>query len=39
MPNNGDLLDLIGDWGSDEATIERILVENPAELFGFPPRS
>ena len=29
------LLDLLADWAPDEKTRRRILVENPAELFGF----
>jgi len=37
MPNDGDLLDLLDDWVDDESTLERILVDNPTELFGFPP--
>ncbi len=31
MPNDGDLLDLMLDWVPDEATRNRILVDNPAE--------
>jgi D-galactarolactone isomerase len=34
-PNNGALLELLADWAPDEAQRRRILVENPAELFGF----
>ncbi|MDJ0386630.1 amidohydrolase family protein [Roseomonas sp. E05] len=37
MPNVGDLLDLLADWAPDEATRHRVLVENPARLYGFPP--
>ncbi len=37
MPNDGDLLDLMLDWVPDEATRNRILVDNPARLFGFGP--
>jgi D-galactarolactone isomerase len=33
------LLNLLLHWAADEATRRRILVDNPAELFGFPPRS
>ncbi|MXP66071.1 GntR family transcriptional regulator [Roseomonas sp. M0104] len=36
MPNVGDLLDLLADWAPDEAVRHRILVENPARLYGFP---
>lgn len=35
MPNDGDLLDLLLDWAPDEALRKKILVDNPAELFGF----
>lgn len=35
MPNTTDLFDLLLDWVPDEKTRERILVENPAQLFGF----
>jgi predicted TIM-barrel fold metal-dependent hydrolase len=36
MPNDGDLVDLIPSWVPDEAARHRMLVENPAELYGFP---
>ncbi|MCZ6604002.1 MAG: amidohydrolase family protein [Alphaproteobacteria bacterium] len=35
MPNDGYLLDQLVDWGFDDALRARILVENPAELYGF----
>jgi 2-pyrone-4,6-dicarboxylate lactonase len=35
MPNDGDLLDLLCDWVPDAATLKRILVTNPAQLYGF----
>lgn len=35
MPDDGELLDLLGDWAPDEAARQRILVGNPAELYGF----
>jgi len=35
MPNTTDLLDLLADWVPDEATRNRILVDNPAALYGF----
>ncbi len=35
MPSNPDLMDLLLDWVPDEATRERILVHNPAQLYGF----
>ncbi|MCX7780100.1 MAG: amidohydrolase family protein [Negativicutes bacterium] len=34
-PNDAILLDLLADWIPDEATIHRILVDNPAKLYGF----
>jgi predicted TIM-barrel fold metal-dependent hydrolase len=37
MPNDIGLLDMMLDWVPDEATRRMILVDNPAELFGFPP--
>jgi predicted TIM-barrel fold metal-dependent hydrolase len=35
MPNDGDLLDLLADWVPDDALRRRILVDNPARLYGF----
>jgi len=35
-PDDADLLDTLADWTDDEATIRRILVDNPVALFGFP---
>lgn len=35
MPNDGDLCDLLAGWIPDEAARERILVHNPAALYGF----
>ena len=34
MPNDGDLLDLLADWAPDAADRQRILVDNPAHLYG-----
>jgi len=34
-PDEADLLDLLLDWVDDEETRARILVDNPAELYGF----
>ena len=36
MPNDADLLDLMLRWVPDERLQHRIMVDNPAELFGFP---
>jgi predicted TIM-barrel fold metal-dependent hydrolase len=35
MPNDGDLTDLIAEWLPDAALRERVLVTNPAALYGF----
>jgi predicted TIM-barrel fold metal-dependent hydrolase len=35
MPNDGDLVDLIPSMMPDAATQKRILVDNPARLYGF----
>lgn len=34
-PNDGDLLDLLAEFAPDEETRRRILIDNPAELYGF----
>jgi D-galactarolactone isomerase len=34
-PDDADLLDLLLDWAPDEKTRRKILVDNPAELYGF----
>jgi len=34
-PDEADLLDLLFDWAPDEATRRKILVDNPAALYGF----
>jgi predicted TIM-barrel fold metal-dependent hydrolase len=36
-PNEGDLLDLLAEIAPDESLRKRILVDNPARLFGFDP--
>ena len=36
MPDAGHLLDLFYEWTPDAATRHRILVDNPARLYGFP---
>ncbi len=35
MPNDGDLCDLLASWVPDEAARRRVLVDNPARLYGF----
>jgi predicted TIM-barrel fold metal-dependent hydrolase len=37
MPDDGELLDQLGSWVDDAATLRRILVDNPARLYGFSP--
>jgi predicted TIM-barrel fold metal-dependent hydrolase len=35
MPNDGDLCDLLAEWIPEEGARERVLVRNPAALYGF----
>ncbi len=35
MPDDGTLLDCLGDWAGDAGALRRILVDNPARLYGF----
>jgi predicted TIM-barrel fold metal-dependent hydrolase len=35
-PDDAVLFDLLADWAPDEAVRRRILVHNPARLYGFP---
>lgn len=35
MPNDGDLVDLLGEWVPNAAVRQKILVENPGRLYGF----
>lgn len=35
MPNDGTLLDLLETWAPDAATRQKILVDNPARLYGL----
>jgi predicted TIM-barrel fold metal-dependent hydrolase len=35
MPNDGDLADMLLEWVPDEGLRERVLVTNPAKLYGF----
>lgn len=37
MPNDGDLVEMLADWVPDAAARQRILVDNPAALYDFPP--
>jgi D-galactarolactone isomerase len=34
-PDDADLLDMLLDWVPDEATRRKVLVDNPAKLYGF----
>lgn len=35
MPEDGALFDLLGEWAPGEAERRRVLVDNPARLYGF----
>jgi 2-pyrone-4,6-dicarboxylate lactonase len=35
MPNDGDLADHLADWVPDEAVRNRILIDNPKQLYGL----
>ena len=35
MPDDGFLLDLLAEWVPDKRLRDRILVDNPAQLYGF----
>ncbi|GAA4011880.1 amidohydrolase family protein [Actimicrobium antarcticum] len=35
MPNTGDMLNLLQTWAPDEKVRNKILVDNPASLYGF----
>jgi 2-pyrone-4,6-dicarboxylate lactonase len=37
MPNDADLVDQLADWLPTDALRRQVLVDNPAELFDFPP--
>ncbi|KLU27173.1 amidohydrolase family protein [Caballeronia mineralivorans] len=36
MPNDAVLVDTLAQWIDDDATLKRIMVENPSVLYGFP---
>jgi hypothetical protein len=36
MPNDGDLTDLLQEWVPNGELRRRVLVANPAKLYGFP---
>jgi len=36
MPNDADLVDLIGRWLPDPIQRQQVLIENPAVLYDFP---
>jgi len=35
MPNDGDIADLLATWIPDDHQRRKVLVENPARLYGF----
>lgn len=37
-PDAVQLLDLLARWAGDETTRQQVLVDNPAQLYGFAPR-
>ncbi len=37
-PDDSLLVDLLAEWCGSEATLERVLVGNPAALYGFDPK-
>jgi D-galactarolactone isomerase len=37
MPDDAQLLDLLGEWVADSAMLQSILVDNPGRLYGFVP--
>jgi predicted TIM-barrel fold metal-dependent hydrolase len=39
MPDDGDLLDQLGEWTTDAGMRRKILVENPAKLYRFDDQS
>jgi 2-pyrone-4,6-dicarboxylate lactonase len=36
MPDAGHLFELFQRWTPDQSTQQRVLVTNPAKLYGFP---
>lgn len=36
MPNDGALIDQLSDWGCNASLRQKILVDNPTHLYGFP---
>jgi predicted TIM-barrel fold metal-dependent hydrolase len=38
-PNDATLIDLLSEWAPEAATRNRILVDNPAELYGFTTKA
>lgn len=36
MPNDGDLCDILRRWAGGDGMLRKVLVENPARLYGFP---
>jgi len=35
IPDDGDLVDMLGQWVPDEDARRRILIDNPARLYDF----
>jgi D-galactarolactone isomerase len=36
-PSSAAMLDLLLDWAGDDVTRRKILVDNPARIYGYPP--
>jgi predicted TIM-barrel fold metal-dependent hydrolase len=36
MPEDGELLERLGEWAAHGELLRRVLVENPSHLYGFP---
>jgi len=39
VPDAGRLLDFLYDWTADATVLDRILIHNPQDLYGFSPLS
>lgn len=39
MPDDAQQMELLAQWAGDAAALHRVLVDNPAELYGFGPVS
>jgi D-galactarolactone isomerase len=37
LPDDANLLDLVAGWVGSETSMARVMLQNPCELYGFPP--